>query len=169
MAVKWKVKKDLTPKMEKAARALHGRWVHAGVTGPHAQLARIHEYGCQIPVSERMRGFFAARFGIRLAKTTRVIVIPPRPFLRTGHDACIGEVLALAAKGLPQVLVGQRPPTALMAAVGGALCRGIKAQAQSGGFAKNAPLTVQNKGHDRPLIESGAMLEGLRYELGGGG
>lgn len=48
MGVKWKVKKNLFPGMETAARQLNGKKVSIGVFGEYAWLAGIHEYGCTI-------------------------------------------------------------------------------------------------------------------------
>ena len=47
------------------------------------QIAAVHEFGCTIPVTDKMRRAFAAKFqGIGIRKETTHIYIPPRPFLR---------------------------------------------------------------------------------------
>lgn len=50
------------------------------------QYAPIQEFGGIIPVTKKMRGFLAAVYGIYLKKTTGVISIPSRPFLRTTYE-----------------------------------------------------------------------------------
>ena len=47
-----------------------------------AGLGAVHEFGCQIPVTDKMRGFFRHHFGINLRKDTTHIVIPSRSFLQ---------------------------------------------------------------------------------------
>lgn len=43
-----------------------------------SKIAAIQEYGAVIPVTDRMRGFLSAAYGIHLKKSTTQIVIPPR-------------------------------------------------------------------------------------------
>lgn len=55
-------------------------------TGSHrdmdvAAIAIINEFGATIKVTERMRGFLAAR-GIFLQKATKVLIVPARPVVR---------------------------------------------------------------------------------------
>ena len=46
----------------------------------NAELGAIHEFGCTINVTEKMRHFFYAKWGIQ--KSNKPIVIPERSFLR---------------------------------------------------------------------------------------
>lgn len=51
----------------------------AGVAeGKPTMLLIVQNDGCVVPVSDKMRGFLAARYGIFLKRTTLVIVIPGR-------------------------------------------------------------------------------------------
>lgn len=43
-----------------------------------AKIATIQEYGANITVTDKMRGFLAVTYGIYLKKTTTHIMIPPR-------------------------------------------------------------------------------------------
>ena len=59
----------------------NGNGVFIGIKyGKEANIAAIHEYGCVIPVSDKMRGYLHYR-GINLRKDTQYIFICPRPFL----------------------------------------------------------------------------------------
>ncbi len=71
------------------AREGLGVWV--GYTGEVARLARIHEYGITIAVTDRMRGYLHAE-GLHLRADTEAIVIPPRPFLRRAARRVRGTV-----------------------------------------------------------------------------
>ena len=46
-----------------------------------AEIATVHEFGCTIPVTHKMRAYFRYE-GINLKASTQYIYIPPRPFLR---------------------------------------------------------------------------------------
>jgi hypothetical protein len=43
-----------------------------------SKIAAIQEYGATITVTDKMRGFLSAKYGIHLKKSTTQIVIPPR-------------------------------------------------------------------------------------------
>ena len=49
-------------------------------------IANVNEYGCSIPVTNKMRGFFRYEFGINISKDTKVIKIPERSFVRSSFD-----------------------------------------------------------------------------------
>lgn len=84
--VKWKTKNNLLPTMEAAVRQLNGRKVTVGVSGAdNAYLAMIHEYGCKIQVTDKMRAYLH-QHGLHLKAGTEYITIPERSFLRNGYD-----------------------------------------------------------------------------------
>ena len=49
--------------------------------GEEVNIAAVHEFGCTIQVTPKMRAYFHYQ-GIHLKASTQFIVIPPRPFLR---------------------------------------------------------------------------------------
>lgn len=49
--------------------------------GNEANIAAVHEFGCTIQVTPKMRAYLHHQ-GIHLKASTQYIVIPPRPFLR---------------------------------------------------------------------------------------
>ena len=50
--------------------------------GKEVNIAAVHEYGCTIKVTPKMRAYLHYQ-GIHLKASTQFIVIPPRPFLRS--------------------------------------------------------------------------------------
>ena len=50
--------------------------------GKEANIAAVHEFGCTINVTPKMRAYLHYQ-GIHLKASTQFIVIPPRPFLRS--------------------------------------------------------------------------------------
>lgn len=44
-------------------------------------IAEIHEFGAKVPVTPKMRAYLLATTGIGLKQSTKVIIIPARPFL----------------------------------------------------------------------------------------
>ena len=168
MGVKHTIKKNLIPKMVQQAQALDGRKVQVGVLdGDHAWLAGIHEFGCVISVTEKMRAFLHAN-GIHLKKDTTQIVIPERSFLRTGFDSCHEEVVGTVEKALSGYLVSGQHVEILLKQCGKQLASQIKAYARDlKEPAKSDASKVLGTKNSNPLIETGEMINGITYRIEG--
>ena len=86
MGASFHIEKDLLPLMRTKVRKLSGKTIEIGSFGDHAYLAGIHEFGCHIPVTPKMRAWLHHN-GIHLKESTTEIVIPERSFLRAGFDS----------------------------------------------------------------------------------
>lgn len=165
MGVKHRVVFDKTERLAQSAAELNGTRITVGPKGEHAWLAGIHEYGCKIPVTDKMRAFFRGRFNINLKPTTTVITIPERSFLRAGHDEYIGEVLDMAELLVAEVMGGTITTLNMANTVGGMLRDKIKLYARDLSSPSNASLTVRNKGSSNPLVDTGNMISGIEYDV----
>ena len=165
MGIKYKTKKDKFPEVQRTLETLNGRKVTVGcLKGEHAWLAGIHEYGCSIPVTPKMRAFLHYK-GYHLSKSTTVIVIPERSFIRTGHDTYIDEVMKKASQLLKQVAGGAMSSDQLLNSVGLMLSTKIKKFARDLSSPPNSGMTVQEKGSSNPLVDTGNMIEGITFEV----
>lgn len=145
---------------------LNGLTVNVGVLeGEHAWLASIHEYGCRIKVTPRMRAFLH-RKGLHLKATTTEIVIPERSFLRAGFDENNDRILKATEAILPDVLIGTMSVDKYAETVGIQLASAIKQYAVKLRTPPNHPFTVKEKGSSNPLVgKTGDMIEGITYEV----
>lgn len=165
MGVKIRTEKDEFPKMRKAAQALNGAKVNVGVlSGEHQWLAAIHEYGCKIPVTPKMRAYLHS-IGVHLKKSTTEIVIPERSFLRAGFDENRDEVLKTAEKVLPDVLIGTMSEEQYLELVGMTLRDAIKDYAVDLKDPPKKPWPTRDPAKDNPLVETGAMINGIEFEI----
>lgn len=55
--------------------------LYGGIIGDEANIAAVHEFGCTIHVTPKMRAYLHYQ-GIHLKASTQYIHIPARPFLR---------------------------------------------------------------------------------------
>lgn len=62
--------------------------------------APIQEFGGQIKVTDKMRGFLAVNYGIHLRKDTTHITIPPRSFLRSTYQKHKREWFDIVARAI---------------------------------------------------------------------
>lgn len=149
--------------MRKRVDAINGQGVEVGVLqGEHAWLASIHEYGCDIPVTPKMRKYLAAR-GLHLKKTTTRIRIPERSFLRTGYDQNRDDVIKKASQMMADVTDGKMSESALFKGVGLELSSKIKDYARDLNSPANHPFTQDQKGSSNPLIDTGDMIGGITW------
>ena len=165
MGVRYKTKKDKFPEMLRQIEVLNGKSIEVGcIEGKHKWLAAIHEYGCNIKVTPKMRAFLHAK-GLHLRKDTTVIRIPERSFLRSGHDKEIDGVMEKAGRAVGQVLSGQMSEEQLFDLIGEMLSTKIKAYARDLSKPSNHPYTVEQKGSSNPLVDTGNMIEGIAWRV----
>ena len=165
MGFSCKTKFDHTDKMRKAAKSLDGVKVYAGVlTGEHQWLAGIHEYGAKIPVTPKMRAYLSS-IGVHLKKTTSVIVIPERSFLRSGYDTNRDKIMRKADDLLPDVLVGSLDPEKYFEIVGTQLRDAIKEYAIELSDPPKVDWPTRSAKSNNPLVDTGDMVNGIEYEV----
>lgn len=165
MAVVIKTTKNDFPKMEASIAELNGLKVNVGVLGgEHAWLASIHEYGCRIKVTPKMRAYLHKK-GLHLKDSTTEIVIPERSFLRSGFDENADKVLKTTEAVLPDVLIGTLSVEQYAKLVGLQLASAIKEYAVNLSSPPNHPFTKQQKGSSNPLVDTGDMINSITYEV----
>lgn len=163
MGIKWKTTVNKMPDMTKSIKTLDGRKVEVGVIeGEHQWLAAIHEYGCNITVTQKMRAYLHYH-GLHLSPNTTTIKIPERSFLRTGHDKNIDKVMKQADRAVEQVAGGYMTGQQLLDLVGQVLATNIKTYARDLSNPPNHPYTVEQKGSSNPLVNTGGMIEGITW------
>lgn len=149
----------------KETNNLDGKRIKVSPQGDRNEfLASIHEYGVQIRVTDKMRGYLASH-GLHLKKSTTFINIPERSFMRSGWDQnekTIVDTIVDMAKALVE---GSTTADDLLNQVGGETAELIKDFAKDLENPKNHPFTIKRKGFNDPLIESGKMVGSIDYEI----
>lgn len=164
MGCKWTTKKNNFPKAIISAQGLNGRNVQIGaLNGENAWLAGIHEYGCIIQVTDKMRKWFAAQ-GYPLKKSTTVIKIPERSFLRNGHDENAEKVITQTERALGQVLAGNMSEEQYIDLFGLQFATAIKTYMRDLSTPANSGMTKERKGSSNPLIDTGGLLGSITYK-----
>lgn len=164
MKIKWITKKNKFPEMERAAAALNGRRVNVGVYGEQAWLAGIHEYGCKIEVTDKMRAYLHGQ-GLHLKASTQYITIPERAFLRNGYDLNRDGVVDSTESVLPAVLDQSMDTEKFLEMIGLILASEIKDYATALDNPPDHPFTIDQKGSSNPLVDTGDMIGSITYEV----
>lgn len=166
MGVRWRTKTNNFPQMEANIRELNGKKVSVGVLGggENTWLASIHEYGCVIRVTEKMRAYLH-KMGLHLKDSTTQITIPERAFLRNGFDENKEDVVRQAENVLGEVIAGRMDPEQLFEMIGLLMKSRIQDYARDLDSPPNHPYTKERKGSSNPLIDSGDMIGAITYKV----
>lgn len=166
MGVRWRTTRNNFPKIQANIEGLNGKKVSVGVLGGGEQswLASIHEYGCVIQVTDKMRKYLAAT-GLHLKATTTQITIPERAFLRNGFDENKDDVIRQAENVLGEVVAGRMDTEQLFEMVGLLMKSRIQDYARDLDSPPNHPYTKERKGSSNPLIDSGDMIGSITYKV----
>jgi hypothetical protein len=93
--------------------------------------------------------------------------IPERSFLRSGIHEHMPEFVHLSGGLLPRVADGSMSEDLALDIVGIAAAAAVKTKIIDGPFEENAPATKQRKKSDRPLVDSGALRQGITHVVEG--
>ena len=153
--------------MERSIKDFKGKKVNVGHLdgGEQAWLAGIHEYGCKITVTPKMRAWLHAH-GLHLKPSTTVITIPERSFLRAGFDKYHEEVINKCEKALGEALI-EGNTEQFLEFVGQLLRDKIADYAtdEVNTPAKHPFSLEMNPGKTNPLVITGDMIAALTYEV----
>lgn len=165
MGVKHTTIRDDLSDIKKQLGVIDGTAVEVGVLqGESAWLAAIHEYGCDIPVTPKMRAFLHSK-GLHLSASTTHIRIPERSFLRTGYDENRDAVMKKASDLLLDVAAGKMSVEACYKGVGLELSSKIRDYAVDLKNPPNHPFTQDQKGSSNPLVDTGDMIGGITWRV----
>lgn len=166
MGVKWKTTKNNFPKMQASIAQLNGKKVSVGVLGggENAWLASIHEYGCKIQVTDKMRAYLHST-GLHLKPTTTHITIPERAFLRNGYDESKDDVISKAEGVIGDVIGGSMSSSQFFEMIGLLMKSRIQDYARDLDSPPNHPYTIEKKGSSNPLVSSGDMIGAIDYKV----
>lgn len=155
-------------KVMRNLKQLGGKQIKVGLFGSDSSelvmIGAVHEYGVEIPVTDKMRAWFAAN-GYPLRKETKVIKIPERSWLRSGFDENIDKIADKIERLLPDVLEGQVNPKLFMDAIGMEFAGLIQKKMRDLKNPPNSSMTVERKGSDNPLIDTGRLVGAIRHEV----
>ena len=163
MGTKYETKKDNITSLVTSLQSLSGRSVEVGaLQGDSKWLAAIHEYGCDITVTPKMRAFLHHQ-GLHLSPNTTVIKIPERSFIRAGHDENQKRIMEQTERAISLVLAGKMTVDDMLDLCGQQFATAIKTYMRNLRTPANHPYTVEQKGSSNPLIDTGGLLESITW------
>lgn len=157
--------KDIESQMKKISK----KKIKVGVLGDESELQKIayvHEYGYDITVTPKMRAWFA-RNGYPLKKSTTVIKIPERSFLRNGRDKNEDKVVNKARDMLPDVVQKNVSVDVFVDMIGQEFAGYIQKELRDLKSPPDTKMTIERKGSSNPLIDTGRLIGAIKHEVEG--
>ena len=154
-------------------QAAQGSGVKVGVLSdaePHddgadmVMIAATNEFGAEIPVTDKMRGYFAYMFGVNLKKSTTKITIPARPFIRGGYDQNQRSLQRTKQRLWGLVLDGKLTTRGALGLLGEEHQGQVRQYMIALSKPENSGLTERNKGSSNPLVNESRLVNSLRWE-----
>jgi hypothetical protein len=152
-----------------ALKQLKGQSVEAGWFESARYQAGKKQNGKAIPdkqvgtsVSYVMR---VQEFGATIKRGNVTIVIPARPFMRLAYKNFLKQRKAIQTKIAKQLVRGEIKPVQALGQIGLALEGCIVDSIKNGGWEANAPSTVEQKGFDKPLIDTAQAWQAVASKV----
>lgn len=158
----------------KRLEELDSMYIKVGIlssaSGEILMIANVHEFGKDIKVTDKMRGFFLHHFGVSLKKDTKVIKIPERSFIRSSYDERKDQVGESGDSLLTKVINGDLAVRSFYELLGETTKNAIKEYLISNvNSPPNTALTIAAKhGKSNPLVNTGQLVNSIDYEIVGG-
>ena len=127
-------------------------------------IANVNEFGCNIKVTDKMRGYLAYK-GLHLKASTKEIRIPERSFIRSGYDLKKDKMINKGEYLLEKVLKLELPVDAFFDVLGQYIVGQIQEYFTSIRSPKNHPFTAEQKKSSNPLIDTGHLRESITYKV----
>lgn len=156
------------PQILKELDELSSYVLYIGITGEEdsklAMVASVQEYGITIPVTEKSRKYLHA-MGLHLKNDTVAINIPERSFIRSTFDEEIGNIEEFVNYLFNQLLSGNLTAHKLFELVGEYCQSLVQRKIIDLDTPANHPYTVEQKRSSNPLIDTGHMMQNIRYKV----
>lgn len=107
----------------------------------------------------------SAPFGMRIMFVLKEsVTIPPRRFIGLSYERYHNEWTQMMVEGFLDVVDGKQTQSGLEAKLGRRISNDIKKTIRDVHSPKNAPLTVENKGFNDPLQDTGKLIGSITWE-----
>ena len=127
-------------------------------------VANVHEFGCTIEVTDKMR-VYLHRIGIHLKKETTVINIPERSFIRAGFDSEKSNIQSTISTLAGKLIAGEIDIDTFYEFMGNYCVSRIQEYFINLDTPALHPATIAKKHSSNPLVDSGRLLHSITYKI----
>ena len=168
-------------RLKRELASLEKMTLYIGVQGDAGSdmlmIARVHEYGLLLKMSDKMRRYLGAaglfdsddNYTPRPGSRQGYVNIPERSFIRASYDTGQRELQEYVNTAIAKVIDGRKTAREAMEEIG--LRAAQMTQNFMGGATippQNTKFTLSRKGAQTPLIDSGRLVGSITYQIEGG-
>lgn len=162
------VDKTRIPALMKELEFLATHQVSIGVFGEQESfilmIANVHEFGCVITVTPKMRGYLHYT-GLHLRATTEVITIPERSFIRGTIDTKNAEIDEMLQVQLNAVIAGSQTGKGALERIGIYVTGLIQRYMTDLSEPQLHEYTIVNKRSSQPLVDTGRLRQSITWQI----
>lgn len=162
------IDKNNIPKLLEVLDALWSHQIQIGIFGSDGStilmIAAVHEFGCKITVTPKMRGYLRSQ-GMYLKASTKQITIPERSFIRSSYDKETDKIINRANKLLERVLRLELPVQTFFELLGSYIVGVMQEYLTDLRTPPNSPFTIARKGSSNPLIDTGRLRQAITHKV----
>lgn len=159
------------PKIKEELRSLNRYRVEVGVMVPVGNkslaflqmIATVNEFGAEI--YPKNGPYLVVPMKDGTFRRLKHVKIPERSFLRDGIDMGMSKIQETVEDGLSAIFNGRMTARELYEEVGLLIKQRIKDEIVLKTLPHNAPLTIENKGKDDPLVDTGALHSSIDFKV----
>lgn len=159
------------PKIKEELRALNHYRVEVGVMVPVGNkslaflqmIATVNEFGAEIYPKNGPYLVIPMKDGSFYK--LKHVKIPERSFLRDGIDLGMFRINELVERDLSRIMNSELTAYELYEDVGRLIQQRIKDEIKLEVTPHNAPITIENKGKDDPLVDTGALYKSIGVKV----
>lgn len=90
---------------------------------------------------------------------------PARPFFRSTFEAHKEHFISQYERNVQKILEGKMTAKQLLQELGVEAVKKVREMIEFGEFAALSPATIEKKGHDKPLFDTGTLLRSIKYKI----
>ena len=155
-------------KLLKVLKYLEKKKIQVGilskVDGKMLTIATVHEFGCSIKVTSKMRAYLNSQ-GLHLKKSTEVINIPERSFIRAGFDENEKNIMSRVEVLSQEVILGKLDVEVFYEFIGNYCIGKIQEFLVNLDTPALSSYTIAKTGSSNPLIDTGHLKDTISFEI----
>ncbi|TRW26228.1 hypothetical protein FL857_05950 [Criibacterium bergeronii] len=164
------VTKDVNnvPKLLETIEKLKNQKIQVGILskadGKMLMIATVHEFGCTIEVTDKMRAYLNSQ-GLHLKKDTKVINIPQRSFIRAGFDENEQNIISRMQALIEKVIFDELDINDFYEFIGNYCVGKLQEFLVNLDNPSLSSYTIEKKGSSNPLIDTGHLKDTITFEI----
>jgi len=178
------VTNNITPELQRIKSELiklSGMSITVGVQGDEdselLKIARVHEYGCEIKMTDKMRRFMGAKgffddyknYSPPPGKVKGVVKIPERSFIRAGFKASQDRLREIIRVAVSHVIKDKWTAQQAADSVGAQALQAVRDYFNTQLKPPKSAVTQKFSTQYQPLYDSGRLFNSITYKVESGG